>query len=176
MVNASVTRIVSVVACLGFPVGLIGQPVPETRPSAGEPAEQAPPTSGQTDDWPLSVSRVRSLLEREEARERTRSSDELRLNYYIEVYGKSARIDVLKGFDFTSGAVQYGGMTHREFLDLTTPQAFRSPTMSLSSLAFAAAQWAYERAEKRRREAEERRAREDARRIYEQRPPQPQPR
>jgi len=176
MVNASVTRVVFVAACLGLPVWLIAQPLPDAPPSPRQGGEQAAPSPGQADDWPLSVSRVRTLLEREQARERARSHDELRLNYYIEVYGKSRRIDVLQGFDFTSGAVQYGGMTHREFLELTTPQAFRSPTMSLSSLAFAAAQWAYERAEKRRREAEERRAREEARRIYEIRPPDPQPR
>ncbi|MCL4844955.1 MAG: hypothetical protein KJ066_00340 [Acidobacteria bacterium] len=176
MVHGIVMRVVSLAACLGLPAALAGQPLPDARRSPRQAEGQTTPTPQPSDDWPLSVSRVRTLLEREEARERSRGDDELRLNYYIEVYGKSARIDVLQGFDFTSGAVQYGGMTHREFLDLTTPQAFRSPTMSLSSLAFAAAQWAYERAEKRRREAEERRAREDARRIYDQRPPQPQPR
>ncbi len=168
--KAVCTTLLVSLAWLASSPGLEAQTPAEARPSPAEGPAQSAQSPQDDEAWPLSVGRVRRLLERREAIERARNPDDLRIDYYIEVYGKAGRIDVLKDFDFTSQAVPYGGMTHREFLDLTTPQEFRSPAMSLSSIAYAAAQWAYERAEKKRREAEERRAREQARRIYEEKP------
>ena len=46
----------------------------------------------------------------------------LKLNYYVEVVGKAPRYDFLTGFNVGRGTpVQYGAMTHDEFLRLAAP-------------------------------------------------------
>jgi hypothetical protein len=46
----------------------------------------------------------------------------IRLDYHVEVVAKAPPIELLKGFNIgASSAVQYGGMTHSEFLRITAP-------------------------------------------------------
>jgi len=101
-------------------------------PAAGE----ALPTPEQ-----LGVSFERIKRELKETPPTPRTSSVLHLEFHVDVYGKAPKIDLLAGVDLRpTGAVRYGGMTHQEFLDVTTPQAFKSPPADLLSLFTAAIQ------------------------------------
>ena len=58
----------------------------------------------------------------------------LALNYYLEVYGRAPRIDLLEGFDTHIGPAPFGGPTHDDMRALWTPQEFSSPVADLGSL------------------------------------------
>jgi hypothetical protein len=79
--------------------------------------------------------------------------DPLRLRFTVEVVGTAPRIDFLEGFD-VNGPVSYGPPTHREVLDVLTPQEFRSPVVPFYGLAMAAAQKLWQYNKKRQCEAE----------------------
>jgi hypothetical protein len=60
----------------------------------------------------------------------------LRYDFHVDVYGENPKVDFFKDFDLSpGGAVKYGGMTHAEFLNVTTPQAYRAQGGSLIGLA-----------------------------------------
>ena len=58
----------------------------------------------------------------------------LDLNYYLEVYGRAPRLDLLEGFDTRIGPVPFGGPSHADLRDLWTPREFSSPVADLGSL------------------------------------------
>ena len=58
----------------------------------------------------------------------------LRLSYYIEVYGRLPRIDLLQGFDVHNGPVPYGPPTHAELLAFMSPRELRPAVAKLNSI------------------------------------------
>jgi hypothetical protein len=104
-----------------------------------EPAGSA--STQQTAELPVSVERIRRKL----AQAPPSKTSGLRLEYYVEVYGRSPHIDLFTDFDPTAGAVQYGSPTHQEFLDLVTPQEFKSPPADLLTPALALMKWLAEK-------------------------------
>ena len=119
--------------------------------SAGGPAE----TSDSAESMPISVERVRRELARPESSRETA----LRLDYYVEVYGKMAALPAyFKDSDFT-GPAPYGGPTHRDILNMITPQEFRAPAADIGALVTWINQKLKERQERKDREARERQAR-----------------
>jgi hypothetical protein len=90
-----------------------------------------------TADLPVSLDRIK----RELAISYARPADPLRLHYYVEVYGKMQRLDLLKGEDLSSAAVPYGGPTHKDILYQITPEEFRSPPADIGALVALLAQW-----------------------------------
>ena len=58
----------------------------------------------------------------------------LDLNYYLEVYGRAPRLNLLEGFDTHIGPVPFGGPSHADLRDLWTPEEFSSPVADLGSL------------------------------------------
>jgi hypothetical protein len=97
------------------------------------------------------------------------SAADLRLSYYVSVYGRMPSLELFTGVDFGgAGAFQYGAPTHQEFLNLVTPQAFRTPVMDLGSLLFGLGTAAAKKAAEKRKDAERRRIAAEAQRI---RPP-----
>jgi hypothetical protein len=127
------------------PAAQAAQTTPADPPSAqaepqasrnGPAATGALPTPEQ-----LGVSFERIKRELKETPPTPRTSSVLHLEFHVDVYGKAPKIDLLAGVDLRpTGAVRYGGMTHQEFLDVTTPQAFKSPPADLLSLFTAAIQ------------------------------------
>ena len=108
----------------------------------------APTASQQGADFalPVSIERIR----RELASTPRTDSLGLRLDYYVEVYGKAISFDLLfPGEDFTTGQVPYAGLTHREFIGALTPEEFRSPPMDLANLAQVLQRWLQGREQKR---------------------------
>ncbi len=95
--------------------------------SAGQ-TQQAPPPSSQpgvttsadqVQKLGISLDRIRRQL-REIPPART--SSPLKLEYHVEVVGRAPRLEFFTGFEIGQlSPVQYGGMTHAEFLYLTRP-------------------------------------------------------
>ena len=57
----------------------------------------------------------------------------LNLDYYLEVFGRAPRLDLLEGFDIDIGPVPFGGPSHADLQDLWTPREFRAPVADLGS-------------------------------------------
>jgi hypothetical protein len=69
----------------------------------------------------VSLARIRRQLRETPPSAATRSSL-LKIEYYVDVVGRSPRIDFFKDFNIgRASSVQYGGMTHAEFLRATAP-------------------------------------------------------
>jgi hypothetical protein len=129
--------LVLVVTLLASPAAAYaGQPAgkPPVRPGSEQPAVAAAQPSGEL---PVSLQRIRRKL----AQAPPSKTTGLKLEYYVDVYGKSPRLDFLAEFDPTTGAVQYGSPTHQEFLTLVTPQEFKSPPADLLGGAMALMKW-----------------------------------
>jgi hypothetical protein len=68
---------------------------------------------------PVSLARIRRELRESPPRKR---SSILNLEFHVEVVGQAPRVLFFKDFNMNKGAaVQYGGMTHSEFMQLVAP-------------------------------------------------------
>ena len=82
------------------------------------------------------------------------SSQGLRLEFNIQVFGTAPRIEVLKGVDLLNGHVPGTAPTHQQFIEYVTPPIYRQPAMPLSAFAAWAAQWVWQQSKKSRCEEE----------------------
>ena len=78
----------------------------------------------------------------------------MRLDFSIQVYGQSPKIDVLNGIDLFNGAVPGTAPTHNQLIEFWTPPIYRTPGLPISALAFWAAQHFWEKSKKSRCEEE----------------------
>jgi hypothetical protein len=137
----SLALVLIVVLVIGPASALAGQTSPQ-QPAKPSENGQASSISVQTaGELPVSVERIRRKL----AQAPASKTAGLRLEYYVEVYGRSPHLDLFTDFDPTTGAVQYGSPTHQEFLDLVTPQEFKSPPADLLTPAIALMKWLAEK-------------------------------
>jgi hypothetical protein len=127
-----------IVALLALPVGAAAQGASEERQTV--------------DASKMGVDLSRIKRELASAAEETQD-DGLRLRFTVEVVGTAPKINLLEGFD-VNGPMPYGPPSHREVLDVLTPQEFRSPVVPFSSLAALAAQKLWQYNKKRQCEAE----------------------
>jgi hypothetical protein len=142
-----------------------GQATPSAEAGAG-PQDARPSTPDPYGDvLAASFSRIRRALNE---RPPSKDSSGLKLDFYVEVVGQAPPIKLFYSDDLRPGAVPGGPPTHRDMLDLMTPQEFRSPSIPLASLVVTGIQklltWDSDRrkreeAEKRKKEQEERRLR-----------------
>ena len=107
----------------------------------------------------VSMERIRRELVVEQYRE-VRSGTPLKLEYRVDVIGQAPRIDFFTNFPLDVGPVPNSAPSHSEFLQMVTPQQFRSPPFPISSLAIWAAQKLAEKSAKARCEDELRAYRE----------------
>lgn len=101
----------------------------------------------------VSMDRIRRELTTEQYRE-VRSGTPLRLEYHVDVFGQAPGIDFFTNFPLDVGPVPRSAPSHREFLEMVTPQEFRSPPLPIYSLAIWAAQKIAEKSAKARCEDE----------------------
>jgi hypothetical protein len=124
---------------------------------AASAAEEAPrqPAASQppVDVSPLGVSLDRIRRELAPARETQTHDGPMKLSFTVQVIGQAPKIDLLQGFSL-NGPLPYGAPTHREVLDVVTPQAYRAPVVPLSAIAFQAAQKLWQKSKKERCEEE----------------------
>lgn len=100
----------------------------------------------------ISLSRIARRLDAE-SQARSEGVSPLKLEYHIDVYGNAPQLRFFTGQDLIYGAVPGSAPTHRDMLNLVTPQAFRSPRVDFLSLLAGAAmygakkaqQWNYDR-------------------------------
>ncbi len=113
-------------------------------PSAvGAQDDQPPPASRVATSAPeiditklgVDLSRIQRGLVEGTVEER-RSANGLRIDYRVNVFGRAPAIDLFESFDPLEGPVPFGAPTHKDFLYMVTPEAFRAPAANFSALAF----------------------------------------
>ena len=132
---------------------LVGLAVPVW---AQDPPAPAPPADGQAIDATklgVDLSRIKRGLHVAETREKV-TTDGLRLDFSIQVYGQSPKIEVLKGIDLFNGGVPGTAPSHNQMIEFWTPAIYRSPVMPVSALAFWAAQQIWQKSKKSQCEEE----------------------
>lgn len=125
-------------AALVTPVSALAQ-----EPQSGTAASTPRPESAKSTDanLPVSLDRIRRQLNATKPRTRG-AKDGLRLEYFVDVYGRAPRIELfLPTENVTSAPVMYGGMTHQEFLQVVTPEEFKSPPADIGSAVAALIKW-----------------------------------
>ena len=103
--------------------------------SVGTAQETTEESSLKVDDLPVSIEQIKRKLEQLQAGNDERSI--LSLDYYIEVYGRAPRINVIQNFDIYNGPVPYGAPLHTELRSITTPPELRTP----SAISLPIARW-----------------------------------
>lgn len=124
--------------------------------SAQAPPVPPPPVDAQAIDagkLGVDLARIKKGLRVAETREKI-TTDGLRLDFSIQVYGQAPRIDVLKGIDLFNGAVPGTAPSHNQMIEFWTPAIYRSPTMPVSALAYWAAQQIWQKSKKSQCEEE----------------------
>ena len=148
-VSSRAAPLLATILAIGWVVPAVAQQPPSPRRPE---ASASTPSTPVENELPVSLDRIRARLA---AQPQPRGSkDGLRLSYYVDVYGVAPRLEIFAPeINLTIAPVQYGGMTHREFLDLVTPQEFKSPVADIPSALAALIKWA---AEKRKNGSDQR--------------------
>jgi hypothetical protein len=101
----------------------------------------------------VDLARIQKGLRVAESNEKV-TADGVRLNFSIQVYGQSPRIEILKGVDLFNGGVPGTAPSHNQMIEFWTPAIYRTPGLPISALAFWAAQQIWEKSKKSRCEEE----------------------
>jgi hypothetical protein len=97
-----------------------------------KPAVEDPQTSVDVSRLPISLTRIQRQLRQSTVRD---ESEGLRLRYVVEVFGQAPRIELFPNRDYSlTGPAPYGGPTHRELLQVITPQEYRAPAADFSGI------------------------------------------
>jgi hypothetical protein len=81
---------------------------------------------------PIDIRRIERQFRQTTIRE---ERDGLNLRYFVDVYAKAPEIVLLTPEDnLRWGPVPYGAPTHREMVDMITPQEHRAPAANLGNL------------------------------------------
>jgi hypothetical protein len=96
----------------------------------------------------VSLSRIQKGLFIAESREK--DGDAMHLQFNVQVYGTSPKIEVLKGVDLFNGQVPGTAPSHNQMIEYWTPQIYRTPTMPVSALAVWAAEQLWQKSKKSR--------------------------
>ena len=75
------------------------------------------------EELPVSLERIKRQLDRLPVGDWERNL--LRLSYYVEVYGRAPRINVIQNFDIHNGPVPYGAPSHAEMIAVTMSREFK---------------------------------------------------
>jgi len=94
-------------------------------------------SSLNVDNLPISIERIKRQLEQRQVGNGKRSI--LSLDYYIEVYGRAPRINVIQNFDIYNGPIPYGSPLHTELRSITTPPELRTP----AAISLPIARWSW---------------------------------
>lgn len=106
------------------------EPAATTAPPAASAAAPAPPIDPEK--LPVSIDRIRQQLLTAPA---TKTSG-LRIQETIEVVGVAPKIEFWnpETAKLATGPVPYGAPTHKEFIDLVTPQEFKTYPADINAL------------------------------------------
>ena len=148
-------------------VALAGPPQQGSTPPP--PADPPPATQAQGPtppvDLPVSLDRIQEAISRPPAIKPTTARPVFR----VEVFSRKPTVEDILGPDYLRGPVYAGGMSHREFLDMVTPDEYRGMAMFTNGEAMTIAatslglQWALMKAIDTLKDARTERAKEAAR-------------
>ena len=157
-----------------------GPPASQSNGSAADPSKPSAqttqqPESAESDELPVSISRIQRALAAPPAiklpEPTTRNGRPL---YRVDIEGERIDMRTLLSREALRGPVPYGGMTHQEFLDLVTPEGVRgyAPYTNAQGITIAATsialQWAVLKAIDSFRKAKDNHEQEAARQEVEQ--------
>ncbi len=143
-------------------------PQQQPAPTSAQPAAEqtaASSSSGSTEDLPVSLDRIQRALATPPPIELKEQHPVFRL----EVFGRKPTLEDLLGEKFWIGPTPYGGMTHKEFLDMVTPKelqpyaGFTGGYLVAETALTLAEQWALKQAIQHFKQAKEDHEREAAR-------------
>jgi hypothetical protein len=107
---------------------------PPTGPNSVAPAKPATTVEGEIDPakLPVSLERIRLQLA---VKPETKTSG-LKIQETIEVVGVAPKIELWnpETAKLATGPVPWGAPTHRDFIDLVTPQEFKNYPMDINAL------------------------------------------
>lgn len=141
--------LVLVLIALAAPVVAQDAPAPKAPPPPQQRSTDTPPEKRSTDAAPqgsvnpdqlgVSLDRIRLRFQRTGLFEPVFDSYKLKLSTYVDVVGKAPPLrlfgpDANVKNELTSRAVPFGGPTHRDMLQVMTPQEFRTPAMDMTAL------------------------------------------
>jgi len=117
-------------------LGLSLTPAASAQSGSGDqPAPKAEPSAESTIDvsrLPINLDRIQRQLRQSTVRD---ESEGLRLRYVVDVFGQAPRIELFGNRDFSlTGPAPYGGPTHRDMLQIMTPQEFSAPAANFGNL------------------------------------------
>lgn len=143
-------RILLVLVILTFAVPALAQDSAEQKATPQKPrSTDAQAEKRQTDTTPqgsvnadqlgVSLDRIRLKFQRSALFEPVFDPDKLRLSTRVDVVGKAPPLrlfgpDANVKNELTSRAVPFGAPTHRDMLQVMTPQEFRTPAMDMMAL------------------------------------------
>jgi hypothetical protein len=100
--------------------------------TAGVSAPGVVATAVDVTRLPIDLRRIERAYRKTTIRE---ERDGLNLRYFVDVYAKAPPIVLFtKEDNLESGPVPYGAPSHREMLDMITPQEHRAPAANLGNL------------------------------------------
>jgi hypothetical protein len=115
---------------------------------------QSDAPAGSIDPTRLGVSIERIRRELKETSTETRTDSGLKLDFRIEVFGQAPPIDIIGPFDVEHGPVPGSAPSHRDVVEFLTPEEFKAPAASFSTLVFWAADKLAQRTKRQRCEDE----------------------
>jgi hypothetical protein len=144
-------RIILVLGLIALAAPVVAQdtPAPKAPPPPQQRSTDTPPEKRSTDPAPqgsvnpdqlgVSLDRIRLRFQRTGLFEPVFDSYKLKLSTYVDVVGKAPPLrlfgpDANVKNELTSRAVPFGGPTHRDMLQVITPQEFRTPAMDMTAL------------------------------------------
>jgi hypothetical protein len=94
--------------------------------------QQSEPSAVDVSRLPLDLERIQRQLKATSERQ---EHDGLRLQYFVDVYGKSPKIEFFApGENLRYGPTPGGAPTHKDMLDIMTPKEFRAPVMDFNGV------------------------------------------
>lgn len=100
--------------------------------AAQEPRPDPPAPAVNVNRLGIDVSRIHRQLQQNASDDQR---DGLKLKYFIDVYASAPQLQLFANRrEAQTGPVPYGAPTHREMLDMVTPQEFRAPVMDFGAL------------------------------------------
>jgi len=120
----------SALLVVGLAAGVAAQTPADPAP-AHAPAPAQPPVNA--DQLGLNLARIQRGLQRSAEQQ---DYDGLNLRFYVNVYAPAPPIRLFTPLDnLLYGPAPYGGPTHRDMMNVMTPQEFRAPVADFSSVA-----------------------------------------
>jgi len=127
-------RTIPVVSSVLLVAGLAaGANAQTTQPAAAQPTTAAPAPPEATEQYGLNLSRIQRGLRKSAERQ---DYDGLNLRYYVNVYAPAPPIKLFTPLDnLLYGPAPYGAPTHRDMMNVMTPQEFSAPAADFSGVA-----------------------------------------